>query len=109
MPHCIIEYAAPLEKIIDISKLIDEVFTETANTGLFDTTSIKVRALPFASFKTGADQQLYVNTTIKLLPGRTRQQKEGLGKAVLQSKQALLDGKALLSVEVVDISATYFK
>lgn len=109
MPHCIIEYAAPLEEIVAISELVDEVFSATANTGLFDTTSIKVRALPLTHFKTGAEQQLYVNTTVKLLPGRTLQQKENLGKSVLQSKQVLLEGKALLSVEVVDFSESYFK
>ena len=109
MPHCIIEYAAPLENIIDISKLVDEVFRAADETGLFDTASIKVRALPFTSFKAGADQQLYVSTIVKLLPGRTQQQKETLGKTVLASKQTLLEGKALFFVEVVDISASYFK
>ncbi|OUS12214.1 hypothetical protein A9Q97_06395 [Rhodospirillales bacterium 47_12_T64] len=109
MPHCIIEYAVPLAEEGIISQLVDDVFDAAAKSGLFDTAAIKVRAIPFSAYKTGADQQLYVNTTVKLLPGRTAEQKESLGKSVLQAKQGLLEGKALLSVEVVDISSSYFK
>ncbi|WP_419902798.1 5-carboxymethyl-2-hydroxymuconate Delta-isomerase [Kiloniella sp.] len=109
MPHCIIEYATPLEGKISITKLIDDVFMATAGSGLFDTAAIKVRAIPFADFKTGAEQQNYVNTTVKLLPGRTAEQKKNLGIAVLEAKRASLEGQALLSVEVVDISESYFK
>ncbi|MCZ4282467.1 5-carboxymethyl-2-hydroxymuconate Delta-isomerase [Kiloniella laminariae] len=109
MPHCIIEYAAPLKNKISVEDLVDIVFTATAESGLFDVSSIKARAIEVAYFKTGATEQNFVTTTIKLLPGRTVAQKKALGEAVLAVKQSQLKGKALLNVEVVDLAEAYFK
>ncbi|KLN59960.1 hypothetical protein WH96_14705 [Kiloniella spongiae] len=109
MPHCIVEYAAPLQNQINVSSLVDDLFSGMVDTGLFDPTTIKVRAVPSDHFKTGSDKQLYIHTTVKLLPGRSSQQKETLGQALMDIKAQALAGAAMLSVEVVDLSDAYFK
>ncbi|WP_020593028.1 5-carboxymethyl-2-hydroxymuconate Delta-isomerase [Kiloniella laminariae] len=109
MPHCIIEYAAPLKSKIAITDLVEAVFAATAGSGLFEVASIKARALEIEHFKTGAVEQNFVSTTVKLLPGRTAVQKQALGEAILVAKQVLLKDRALLTVEVADLAEAYFK
>ncbi|WP_417454861.1 5-carboxymethyl-2-hydroxymuconate Delta-isomerase [Kiloniella sp.] len=109
MPHCIIEYAKPLENQIAVADLVKELFEGMVNSGLFNRSSIKVRALPSDHFVNGSDKQLYIHTTIKLLPGRSPEQKEKLGKGLLDIKTQALGDTAMLSVEVVDLKEAYFK
>lgn len=109
MPHCIVEYATPLQNQIDISSLIESLFEGMVDTGLFDRATIKVRAIASDHFMTGSDKQHYMHTTVKLLPGRSPQQKEMLGARLLEIKTQALAGTAMLSVEVVDLSEAYFK
>ncbi|WP_417432151.1 5-carboxymethyl-2-hydroxymuconate Delta-isomerase [Kiloniella sp.] len=109
MPHCIIEYAKPLENQIAVAELVKELFDGMVNSGLFNRSSIKVRALPSDYFMTGSDKQLYIHTTIKLLPGRSTEQKEKLGKALLDIKTQAFGDITMLSVEVVDLKESYFK
>ncbi|WP_120495778.1 5-carboxymethyl-2-hydroxymuconate Delta-isomerase [Kiloniella sp. EL199] len=109
MPHCIVEYAAPLQNKIDVPNLVENLFEGMIDSGLFDRATIKVRATPSDHFMTGSDKQLYMHTTVKLLPGRSPQQKEMLGERLLEIKTQVLAGTAMLSVEVVDLSEAYFK
>ncbi|KKJ75560.1 hypothetical protein WH95_17805 [Kiloniella litopenaei] len=109
MPHCIVEYAKPLENHIKIADLITELFEGMESTELFDRAAIKVRAIASDHFLTGSDKQLYVHTTIKLLPGRSSQQKEVLGTKLLETKRQKLADQAMLSVEIVDLNEAYFK
>ncbi len=109
MPHCIVEYAEPLNDQIDVANLTENLFEGMAGTSLFDRATIKVRAISTKHFMTGSDKQLYMHTTVKLLPGRSPQQKEILGRKLLEIKAQVLADKAMLSVEVVDLSEAYFK
>ena len=44
MPHCVIEYSAPLAEQIDIIKLVKATHQGAVDSGLFETSAIKTRA-----------------------------------------------------------------
>ncbi|WP_432474257.1 5-carboxymethyl-2-hydroxymuconate Delta-isomerase [Amphritea sp. HPY] len=117
MPHCIIEYAKGLEDSLDISTLVATVHTGAFRTGLFAEADIKTRAIAYEYFQTGSTDTPFIHVTVRILSGRTRQQKSLLTRQILaqlrqlQNLQKIQQGSALsLTVEVLDIEReTYAK
>ncbi|WP_019027440.1 5-carboxymethyl-2-hydroxymuconate Delta-isomerase [Colwellia piezophila] len=113
MPHCIIEHSIN----IDSNTLIPLVFNASLESSLFeqDGSDIKVRVLPFVHYQTGmlssaATQVDFIHVTLKILSGRSTEQKLMLSKLVLKSLATLALKSCSTSVEVVDIDrASYSK
>ena len=81
MPHCIIEHSAN----IDSEVLVPLVFDGALKSELFevDGSDIKVRALPYSSYQTGIGNADFVHVVLKILSGRTSEQKSALSQLVL--------------------------
>lgn len=109
MPHCIIDYTAPLAEQLDIQALVDAVYDATKTSGLFAEKDIKCRAVAHTHFKIGEGQSAFVCTTIKLISGRSFEQQEALAQAVLKAKRPLLGDLKAVTVEVIELSAVYLK
>ncbi len=108
MPHCIIEYSDDLEG----KPLVEAVHQSALDSGLFSSlgSDIKVRAMPYSHYKTGSIEISFVHVTLKILSGRTGEQKSSLTEKVLKQLKALNFIGCSLSVEVVDIdTASYAK
>lgn len=105
MPHLIIEYAAPLKQEIDIQELVDATFDAAKASDLFGTKAIKVRAIPIDAFNTGGTNQAFIHVNIKLLPGRTMEQKKALSERVLANLTANVKEDVAISVEINDLDA----
>jgi len=110
MPHCIIEHSSSL----DSNVLMPLVFNASLASSLFekDGSDIKVRAIPFTQYQTGALQSdvAFIHVTLKILSGRNTDQKLVLSRLVLASLEALALKACSISVEVVDIErASYVK
>lgn len=97
MPHLIIEYATPLD---DVQGLVDGVFDAAKASDLFGTKDIKVRAIPVDAFNTGGMSQAFIHVDIKLLPGRTTEQKKALSERVLDQVLSIVSEDVAVSVEV---------
>jgi 5-carboxymethyl-2-hydroxymuconate isomerase len=111
MPHCIIEHSSSL----DCNALMPLVFNASLASSLFekDGSDIKVRAIPFTQFQTGAlqndvDQAAFIHVTVKILSGRNTEQKRALSKLVLSSIETLALKACSISVEIVDIDSTSY-
>jgi len=108
MPHCIVEHSASL----DSELLVPLVFAGALKSELFETDGrdIKVRAIPYCSYLTGPEKSDFVHVVLKILSGRTVEQKQMLSRLVLAQLQTLELQPCSFTVEVMDIDrASYAK
>ena len=103
MPHCIIEYSAPLHASIKPSQLISAVYNGAFNTNLFECNDIKSRVIPFDHYQSGSVKANFIHVTAKILSGRTLAQRKALSHAILAELKMLNGCATSLTVEVVEI------
>ena len=118
MPHAIIEYSESITQNtaqntaqkLTPAQLLSVVYESTLASELFNKTDIKVRAIPYASHQSGADHTDFIHVTLKILAGRTVEQRNHLSKRVLKELSTLPLTSVSLSVEVCNIeTASYNK
>ena len=100
MPHLIIEYAKPLAQDTDIQGLVDAVFDAAPASELFDPKAIKVRATGIDAYSTAGTDQAFIHVDIKLLPGRSSEQKKALSERVLDKVLSIVSDTVAVSVEI---------
>lgn len=105
MPHIILSYAAPLSAKTDIQKLVEDAFDGAEQSGLFTPAAIKARAISIEHYWTGGTKQLFIHAEIKLLPGRTAEQKKDLAERVFTKLTANVTEDVSISVEINDLDA----
>ncbi len=101
MPHCIVEHSTQY----NAARLIDCVHRGAVTSELFsiEGSDIKVRSIPYSHYKTGSVDIGFVHVTLRILPGRTAEQKSKLSGFVLDELKRVITHECSLSVEVVDI------
>ncbi|WCG82277.1 5-carboxymethyl-2-hydroxymuconate Delta-isomerase [Pectobacterium sp. A5351] len=101
MPHCIAEHSSD----IDVNTLLPAIYRGALESGLFasDGSDIKVRSHAFDRYTTGDQRASFIHVAIKVLSGRTREQKSRLSDLVLQKIEALGLKNLSVTVEVIDI------
>ncbi|NDL72023.1 5-carboxymethyl-2-hydroxymuconate Delta-isomerase [Vreelandella alkaliphila] len=108
MPHCIVEHSASL----DGELILPLVFSGAMKSALFeaDGSDIKVRSIAYQRYLTGQAASDFVHVVLKILAGRTLEQKKMLSTSVLAQLKKLELPRGSLTVEVVDIErASYSK
>ncbi|UYV20423.1 5-carboxymethyl-2-hydroxymuconate Delta-isomerase [Halomonas qaidamensis] len=108
MPHCIVEHSASL----DGELILPLVFSGAMKSALFETdgSDIKVRSIAYQNYLTGQEKSDFIHVILKILSGRTSDQKHMLSTAVLTQLQELELHDCSLTVEVIDIErASYSK
>ncbi|WP_067096582.1 5-carboxymethyl-2-hydroxymuconate Delta-isomerase [Marinomonas atlantica] len=104
MPHCIIEYSQNLEQEVPPLDWMESVQQACIASGLFEANDIKLRAFACKHFITGGVQDAFVHVTIRLLPGRTAQQKSELSQSVLETLCRFSVKQVSLSVEICEMA-----
>ncbi|MBB6520250.1 5-carboxymethyl-2-hydroxymuconate Delta-isomerase [Pseudoteredinibacter isoporae] len=101
MPHCIAEHSSS----IDGNKLLNAVFQGTLNSELFeaDGSDIKARCIAYDQYMTGPEKTDFVHVQLRLLSGRTLEQKEAFSESVFKEVKGLNLGRCSITVEVIDI------
>ncbi|WP_417763115.1 5-carboxymethyl-2-hydroxymuconate Delta-isomerase [Shewanella sp.] len=108
MPHVIIEYSQAVAQQVAEAELVKCAHQATEASGLFNPMAIKTRARAYEFFRLGAPEaDDFVHITIRLLPGRTEEQKRALSQGVYDAIAAMVE--ASLSVEVLDLPLSYVK
>ncbi|OUS24475.1 5-carboxymethyl-2-hydroxymuconate isomerase [Thalassotalea sp. 42_200_T64] len=108
MPHCIVEHS----ETIDCHVLVPLVFAGALQAELFevDGSDIKVRSLSYSSYQTGISQSDFIHVVLKILSGRTSEQKLKLSQLVLAQLETAGLNNCSITIEVVDIDrASYSK
>lgn len=110
MPHCIIEYSRSLESAIYTEKLIQAIQEAAISSDLFEASHIRARAMPYDHFISGYQVENFIHITLKILSGRSQQQKKRLSEMVLKALEGMGLHSISLTVEVVEMDkATYSK
>ncbi|GAA0817539.1 5-carboxymethyl-2-hydroxymuconate Delta-isomerase [Colwellia sp. D2M02] len=103
MPHCIIEYSAPLHAVLKPSQLISAVYNGAFNSELFENSEIKTRVIPFDNYQSGSVKVNFIHVVTKILSGRTLAQRKLLSQTILAELKMLNLSKTSLTVEIVEM------
>ena len=101
MPHCIIEHSPNISP----DGLMHAVFNGALHSQLFlpDGADIKVRAIAYQNFKLGDGKASFVHVIVKILAGRTDEQKQRLSQEIIEKLSDLGHQDISITVEVVDM------
>lgn len=101
MPHCIVEHSVTL----DSDRILPLVFAGALLSGLFEAngSDIKVRSIAYQNYLTGGVKSGFVHVVLKILSGRTSEQKRMLSALVLEKLQSLEMQNCSITIEVVDM------
>ena len=112
MPHLILEHDAALAESHDLAALSDALFDAACAHPVFASApqAVKVRTALFANGRSGGTPESYAHLTIRLLTGRTTEQKRAVAEAMLAVLTDHLPEIGSLSVEPVEMDRdTYVK
>ncbi|MGS0682791.1 5-carboxymethyl-2-hydroxymuconate Delta-isomerase [Shewanella sp. 125m-7] len=111
MPHCTIEYSAPLAEVLSIEALVTASHRGLIEAELFEAKAIKTRAYPCDFFQVGDDVDgQFIHLNIAIMPGRTDEQKALLIERVYDAIALISAAVNSVTIEVVDINQQhYFK
>lgn len=110
MPHAIIEHSDLDEIGISSPVLLQSVSGAMSESALFDLEDIKVRRHACDAMLNGTNNFSFIHVQLRIMPGRTTEQKASLSSGVLAAISALEGQARSTSVEVVDIDrSTYSK
>lgn len=104
MPHCTIEYSNSLSDSLSPEIVMNAVFDAALSSELFQRSAIKVRAIPYSYYLIGApEHEHFLHVNIKILSGRTTDQKSMLSSQVFEALLALDITNTSITVEVSDL------
>lgn len=109
MPHCIIEHSADLAE--QSAAFLRGVHDTVCASELFDCPSVKSRLRVYDAFCAGVDAEpeSFVHVTIKLLQGRSAEQKKLLAASVVCHLSGLsLPPGVSLTTDIVDMDAVAY-
>ncbi|GIU15519.1 5-carboxymethyl-2-hydroxymuconate Delta-isomerase [Shewanella sp. MBTL60-007] len=110
MPHCTIEYSAPLAELLSIEALVTACHRGLVESELFEPQAIKTRAHSCEFFKVGdLDEANFIHLNIAIMPGRTDEQKSLLLERVYDAIALITASVSSVTIEIVDINQHYFK
>lgn len=110
MPHVIIEFARELAQDAQVQDMLDAVHRAVAETGLFDESHIKSRAIPLSFYRCGAGSDPFIHAQLRIHSGRTDAQKKALSESVLTALRTQRWPAKVITVEVVEMDrASYVK
>ncbi|WP_221795189.1 5-carboxymethyl-2-hydroxymuconate Delta-isomerase [Oceanobacter mangrovi] len=107
MPHCVIEHSDNL----DADSLVEQVFKAALASALFepDGSDIKVRAQGFKSYLTGPAKADFIHVTVKILSGRTAEQKSTLADVIIAGLAKSGYAGVSMTVDVVDMDRASYR
>lgn len=103
MPHCIIEYSKDLEKEISPQTMIEKTYQGALDTNLFISSDIKTRAIAFEHYQTGNLKENFIHINIKVLSGRTAEQRKVLSNSVLYQFKDVQIQPLSITVEISEL------
>lgn len=101
MPHCIVEHSSDLNSNLFLEPVLKGCIASSVFAGKEE--NIKLRAVPYEHFLLNDGSERFVHVSLKILSGRTDEQKALLSQAVLAQLQTLNLSQCVISVEVEDL------
>lgn len=107
MPHLIIEHSANLP--CNSTEMMEVVYQAAVSSGVMAAADIKVRALPYTSFRLHQHQRQFIHISCRLLAGRSSKQKVTLSEQMRAALVQLLPEVYSISVEIIDMEPESYK
>ena len=104
MPHIIIEHSQSAIALPERQGLVDELYQVVESAGLFKSENIKVRLHPLEYFKLGLPDSEFIHVMCRIHVGKTDEQKQWLTQAVLNAISERIEGRCVITVEVVEMA-----
>jgi len=109
MPHCTIEYSAPLGDILSIEALVSASHRGLIESELFEPKAIKTRAYACDYYLVGEDAcNHFIHFNIAIMPGRTDEQKALLLERIYDAIALITTRVSSVTIEIVDIKQQYY-
>lgn len=112
MPHCVIEYSADLAQVPEFAPtLLRGVHQTVCDSALFDLPSVKSRLQACEWFCSGEDAAAtpFVHVTVKLLQGRSAEQKKLLAASIVCYLSGLeLPAGVSFTADMVDMDSVAY-
>ena len=111
MPHCIIEHSEDVLSSVNQRQLIDSVLTGTKKSELFQLDHIKLRTQSYEYYQKGDLKQAgFIHVTLRILQGRSVEQRRDLSEKVLLEFDNLALKSLTITVEIIEMeTASYSK
>ncbi|HVW54619.1 MAG TPA: 5-carboxymethyl-2-hydroxymuconate Delta-isomerase [Rhizobiaceae bacterium] len=109
MPHFVIEYSRGIEKTVDLDALMTATHEAGAESGAMKAEDIKVRAIPYDTFRFAGNIESFIHVTISLLEGRSDPQKEHLAVLLRERLARCCPDVDSISIDVRDMNAIAYK
>jgi len=109
MPHCIIECSENIGEKSDLNELIKRAYQGILNSNLFEKQDIKTRLLVFENYQIGDKRTDFIHITIKILSGRTIEQKKKLSKSILTEFENINIKPLSITIEVMEIETQSYE
>jgi 5-carboxymethyl-2-hydroxymuconate isomerase len=103
MPHAIIEHSDLSELGMTTAVLLDSVYEGMLASTLFSTSDVKVRISPIGECRNGPDNFTFIHVTVRILSGRSREQRQNLSQGILDQLAGLGSSAGSISVEVCEM------
>jgi 5-carboxymethyl-2-hydroxymuconate isomerase len=108
MPHILVEYSSNLEDKVSVRRLVDDLHKTMVDSGLFELSAIRTRALPRGVYRIadGKPENVFLHIITRIRSGRSVEDRKTLGNALLNAAKAALgaDSRPIaLGVEIHEI------
>ncbi|GAL15095.1 5-carboxymethyl-2-hydroxymuconate delta-isomerase [Vibrio astriarenae] len=111
MPNLIMEYTNTVEEQVNVQGLLEDLHRVAIDSGLFDVTSIKSRALRCHHWLIGEDEDDsdFIHITFELLDGRTEEQKRELSRGLMVVLAEQASHIKSLTINIRDMDRSCFQ
>jgi 5-carboxymethyl-2-hydroxymuconate isomerase len=114
MPHLIFECSEEIKLKLSFESILLELHSILSNLLPTQMSSCKSRVIPYRDYLVGdTANNLFIHLTIKILPGRTVDVKDMVGKKILKFLEKIVNDLNLdsvsISIEIVDLTDHYYK
>ncbi len=111
MPNLVMEYSNSVDEQVNVQLLLEDLHQAAIDSGLFELSSIKSRALPCHQWLIGEQEDSvdFIHITFDLLCGRSEEQKTALSHQLMNVLQAQASSVYSLTINIRDMDKKFFQ
>ena len=107
MPHIVIEHSEDLPILPQV--LVEKVHKAAFDSGLFELSTIKTRAIAYQHYELGEGKDGFIHIGASIMAGRTIEQKQMLSEQLLSCLKTYCCRSYSLSVNIYDMDADIYR
>ncbi len=109
MPHFVIEHGGVLDTPDRVRAAMEAVLDRGGSSGVMRREDIKVRAVGYEDFLLGDGRRGFIHLTVRLLAGRSDEQKEALAISLREGLAEVFPSSRSISIDSRDMNPVCYK